>query len=34
MQRDENVIEFSFDVEPFPLDSDIEHSIHKITLTF
>ena len=25
MQGDENVIEFSFNLELFPLDSDIEH---------
>ena len=30
MQRDENVIEFSFDVEPFPLDSDIEHTSSEV----
>ena len=34
MQGDENVIEFSFDIEPFPLDSDIEHTSSEVQLTF
>ena len=30
MQGDKNVIEFSFDIEPFQLDSDIEHTLSEI----
>ena len=30
MQGDENVIEFSFDIEPFQLDSDIEYTSSEV----
>ena len=30
MQGDENVIEFSFDIEPFQLDSDINHTSSEV----